>query len=158
MMLGPKGNCSRVVPGRSSARGFTLVRRGPRRGATAVEFALIAWLAFFPILFGIIELGRGLMVTELLNDAARIGCRAGVVEGKTTSDIQTAVNNFLPTVGINTDTVTVQVNDGSADASTALAGDELTVIVTTPVSKVTWLPGGKFLSGNLTGQFTLRRE
>jgi hypothetical protein len=105
-----------------------------------------------------IELGRGIMVIHLLTNAARQGCRVGIIEGKATSDITTAVTNALAPVGISGDVVTVDVNDNSADASTAKAGDEITVIVSVPVSKVTWLPGGTYLSGTLSGKYTLRRE
>jgi hypothetical protein len=35
---------------------------------------------------------------------------------------------------------------------------EITVVVSIPVSSFTWLPNGGFLSGSLTGQFTMRRE
>jgi Flp pilus assembly protein TadG len=112
----------------------------------------------FGAVLGMIEVGRGIMVVHLLNNAARAGCRVGILEGKSTNDITTAVNNTLIPVGIKSDTVTVQVNDGLADASTAQAGNEITVVVTVPVSKVTWLPGGVFLSGSLSGQYTLRRE
>jgi hypothetical protein len=54
--------------------------------------------------------------------------------------------------------VTVQVNDATADASTAQSGDEITVIVTIPASSVSWLPGSTYLNLNLYGQYTLRRE
>jgi Flp pilus assembly protein TadG len=128
-----------------------------RPGAACLELAVVAPV-FFLIVFGMIEIGRALMVTHLFTHAARQGCRVGVIEGKSTSDIQTAVANALTAQGISSDTVTVQVNDGSADASSAKPGDEITVLVSVPVSSVTWLPGGGFLSGNLSSQYTLRRE
>jgi hypothetical protein len=54
--------------------------------------------------------------------------------------------------------VTVQVNNAAADCATAQAGDEITVIVSVPVSSVTWVPGGTFLPGTLNAQYTLLRE
>jgi Flp pilus assembly protein TadG len=132
-------------------------KRARRLGATAIEFALVAPLLFL-IFFGLVEVARGLMVAHLLSNAARQGARAGVVEGQSTANIQAVVTNALAAQGINSDVVTVQVNDGSTDASTATAGAEITVLVTVPVSQVTWLPTGSFLSGNLAGQYTLRRE
>jgi Flp pilus assembly protein TadG len=128
-----------------------------RRAATSVEFAIVSG-AFFLFLFGLIEVSRGLMVTHLLTNAAREGCRVGVVEGKSTSDITTTVVNRLNQQGVSSEGVTVQVNDNTADASTAKMGDEITVKVTVPVASVTWVPGGGFLTGNLGGQYTLRRE
>ena len=133
-------------------------RKLPRRsGANTVEFAVIAPV-FFMFILGLIEVGRGIMVVHLLTNAARVGARTGVIEGTSTAQIKTAVVNSLNQQGIASETTTVQVNDGSADASTANAGDEITVKVSVPVSQVTWLPGGQYLSGNISGQFTLRRE
>src|SRR5262245_24654317 len=128
-----------------------------RHGTTILEFAIVGPI-FFMMVLGIIEMARGLMVAQLLTAGARVGCRVGVIEGKSTQNITTAVNTFLSGVGINGDTATVLVNDGSADASTAQAGDEITVTVSIPVSKITWVPGGLWPTGNLSGQFTMRRE
>jgi Flp pilus assembly protein TadG len=128
-----------------------------RRAAAAVEFAVVAPVLFILVL-GTVEVGRGLMVIQLLTNAARAGCRTGVIEGKATSDINTTVTTILTAQGITTEGVTVQVNDGSADASTARSGDEITVKVSIPTSKITWVPGGSYLQGTLSGQYTLRRE
>jgi Flp pilus assembly protein TadG len=136
-----------------SARRRSLIRRG----ASAVEFAVVAPV-FFAIIFGMIEVGRGLMVMHQLNNAARAGCRAGAIEGKATSDITAAVVACLTAQGVNSESVTVQVNDVSEDASLAQASDEITVKVSIPVGKVTWVPGGSYLQGSLSGQCTLRRE
>jgi Flp pilus assembly protein TadG len=130
---------------------------GGRPAVTALEFAMVA-PALFVLILGIFELGRGIMVIHALTNAARIGCRVGAIEGTSTSTITAAVTANLTAVGISSDTVTVQVNDGSADASTAKAGDEITVKVTVPASSVTWVPGGQHLTGTLSGQYTLRRE
>lgn len=129
-----------------------------RRGTTAVEFAFVGSIVFL-MFFGILELGRALMVTHLLTNAARAGCRAGVVEGTTTASIKSVVAQALTGVGISGDTVTVQVNDGATDASASKAGDEITVVASISASSVSWLPFQKFLSGKtLTGQYTLQRE
>ncbi len=137
-----------------------------RRATTAVEFAVVAPI-YLLVVLGIIELGRGLMVEMLLFNAARIGARTGTLEGTSTANINTAVTDYLSSVGMSTESVTVDVNDNVKDASTAVAGDEITVVVSISASTVTWIPGMKlvgFLSNNsgkdttLTGQFTLRRE
>jgi hypothetical protein len=93
-----------------------------------------------------------------MNNAARQGCRVGIIEGKSTADITAAVKSALSAQGINAEVATVQVNDATADASTARAGDEITVTVTVPVANVTWPPGGQFLKGSIAGRYTLRRE
>jgi Flp pilus assembly protein TadG len=121
------------------------------------EFAVVASV-FFLLILGFIELARGLMVAHLLTNAARAGCRTGIIEGKANSDVTTAVSNILTAQGISGDSVTVLVNDGSGDIVNSKAGDEITVTVSIPTSKVTWLPGGHYLVGNLSGQYTLKRE
>jgi Flp pilus assembly protein TadG len=129
-----------------------------RRGTTSVEFAFVGSIVFL-MFFGILELGRALMVTHLLTNAARVGCRAGVVEGTTTASIKTVVTQALTGVGITAENVNVQVNDGSTDASASKAGDEITVVASIPASSVSWLPFQRFMTGkSLTGQYTLQRE
>jgi Flp pilus assembly protein TadG len=134
------------------------VRNG-RSATAAVEFAVIAPV-FFLLVLGLVEVGRGIMVTHELNSAARDGCRVGVLPNKGYSDITAAVDNALQPQGIRGYSVTVLVNDvvvppGSFAPS---SNDQITVQVSVPVRNVTWLPGGQFLQGNLSGSFTLRRE
>ncbi len=128
-----------------------------RRGATVVEFALVTPV-FVLFVLGIIEIGRGLMVVSLLNNAARAGCRVGILDGASDSDINSAVTTALQGQNIPGTTVTVQVNGATADASTAASGDRISVTVSVPMTNITWVPGTQFLTGNLSGRCTLRRE
>jgi Flp pilus assembly protein TadG len=129
-----------------------------RRGTTAVEFAFVGSIVFL-IFFGVLEVGRALMVTHLLTNAARAGCRAGVIEGTSTTTITNATKAALTGVGISGENVTVTVNDGATDASASKAGDEITVKTSISAASVSWLPFQRFMSGKtLTGQYTLQRE
>jgi Flp pilus assembly protein TadG len=130
-----------------------------RAGAACVEFT-VAGLVFFILILGTFEIGRALMVQHLLTNAAREGCRVGVLQGKSSTQITTAAVNRLADQGIGGAVASVQVNDGSADASNAQSGDEITVKVTVPVSKITWLPFTNYIDGSLylNSQYTLRRE
>jgi Flp pilus assembly protein TadG len=131
-----------------------------RRGATAVEFALVAPL-FFVLVLGIIEFGRAFMVIELLNEAARQGCRQAIIEGTSSAQIKQTATNFLTSVGINGEVAGVSVNDAPVDtveAQNMPAYTEMTVMVTVPVNSVTWVPNGIFPTGTLKGQYTMRRE
>lgn len=133
--------------------------RPARRGATAVEFAFVAPL-FFLIVLGIIEISRACMVTELLTEAARRACRQSVIEGTSSSTIQQAAVNYLTSVGVNGESVNVLVNDqpaGSTNVQTMPAYTEITVVVSVPISNVAWTPLF-FVPGNLSGQYTMRRE
>jgi len=122
-----------------------------------VEFAVVASV-FFVIVLGILEVARGLMVSHLVSNAARLGCRTAILPGKSTEDITSVVKSVLTAEGVNGGKISVEVNDADKDAATAQAGDRITVIVSVPVKDVTWVPGGHFLSGNLTGRSSLRRE
>jgi Flp pilus assembly protein TadG len=128
-----------------------------RGGASALEFAIVAPL-FFLLVFGLVELGRCLMVQHLLTNAARQGCRVAVIEGKTTADVNTTVTNLLSGQGISGATTTVQVNGATADASTAVAGDKINVSVSIPAGSTSWVPNAQYCLGTITGAYTLRRE
>jgi Flp pilus assembly protein TadG len=124
-----------------------------------VEFAAVAPVLFL-LIFGIIEFARAFMVQQLLTEAARKGCRAAVVEGATSQQIKTAAMNCLNVVGITAETVRISINDApldSVDPSSAPANSEITVVVSVPTSAVSWLPGAVYVTGTISGQFTLRR-
>ena len=150
--------------------GRTRIRR---LGSATVEFAIVAPI-FFVLVLATIEFGRCMMVTELLTEAARKGCRKGIIDGTTTQQITDAATNFLTGLGINGESVQVVINDGNgnvAEAQHMPSYTEITVTVQIPVSNVTWMPTagmkipvpgvgdvGIGPSGNLSGQFTMRRE
>ena len=110
------------------------------------------------LVMGIIELGRVLMVQHLMTNAARQACRVGVLGGTSTQSISATALQALTSQGVTSTQATVQVNDGSADASTAKSGDEITVIVSVPMSNISWVPLPAYSSGTVTGRYTLRRE
>lgn len=136
-------------------------RRLPRRGAAMVEFAVVAPI-FFLIVFGVIEFGRGLMVQQLLTNAARNGARTAILGNSSTSSIQASVKAELKKLGLSTTntTVNVQVNDATSPGLTTAtaSGTEITVQALVPVKDVTWLPTNTFLKNNLSAQFTMRME
>ena len=132
-------------------------RPSARPGAAAVEFAAVGSI-FFVLVMGIVEVGRALMVQHQLTYAARMGCRVGIIPGKSNADITAATIGALNAQGVSGESVSVQVNDGSVDASTAQSGDEITVLVSIPVANVSWVPFPKYVSGSLSGQYTLRHE
>ena len=130
----------------------------PRRAAAVVEFAVVAPL-LFALVLGIIEFGRAMMVLELLNNAARAGCRAGVLSGSTNTDVNSAITTALTGSGVNSPSTTIDVNGSQADVSTAQTGDTISVTVSVGADAVTWLPVPQFLGGKtLTGIVAMRRE
>jgi Flp pilus assembly protein TadG len=130
----------------------------PRRAISSVECALL-----FPLLallvIGIAEVGRAILVSQVLADAVRQGCRTGIQPSNSTADITTDVNTVLSDNNIPTAsaTITVLVNGQSKDASTAVRGDQISVQVSIPFSQVSWgiihyLGGGATLSSTLVMQ------
>ncbi|MDX6765963.1 MAG: TadE/TadG family type IV pilus assembly protein [Candidatus Methylacidiphilales bacterium] len=89
------------------------LRPGSRRGQGVVEFALLVPVLLL-LLMGIIELGWLMNVNLQVTNAAREGARAASV-GKTTTNVNTRVTNFLNTYNI-TPVVTIQYsqNNGSS--------------------------------------------
>lgn len=142
--------------------GLRKLALGGRRGASIVEFAFVAPVMFL-IVFGIIELGRALMVVELVTGAARAGARTGILPGKISSDVATTANNYLNAVGIANNAVTISVNNvvigqGTDPLTGATPGSEVTVKVVASATQVTWMPAAIFPTGNLAGQFSMRRQ
>src|SRR5262245_20918447 len=98
-------------PGRTGDNNLPApLSRSLRGGSVTLEMALVEPIFFFMV-FGIIEVGRGFMVTHLLRNAARDGCRYAILQGTTTTQIKSIVTNDLASQGINGSTVTVAVND-----------------------------------------------
>ena len=117
---------------------FVITCRPNRRGVAVVEFALV--LPFFILLvFGMIEVGRGIMVSQILTNAAREGAREAILEGSTTSQVKTVVRDYLTRTSISGGTVKV-----SPSPSSAKAREPVTVSVSVPVSDVLWIASSRF--------------
>jgi Flp pilus assembly protein TadG len=67
---------------------------GAQRGATAVEFAIVASL-FFILLLGIVEMGRLLWTWNAAAEATRLGARMAVVCDKNDASIVTRMRERL---------------------------------------------------------------
>lgn len=120
-------------------------RKCRRRGAAAVEFAVTAPV-FLLLVFGIIELGRVMMVKNALTNAAREGCRTAVLA--TTMDtnrVQASVSRYVDGV-LSFARVTVDITPKSGWEAID-SGTDVQVTLSVPYSQVTWLPFGS-LVGN----------
>jgi len=70
-----------------------------QRGATAVEFALVAAFGgLFILLIGVFELGRALYVMSYANEATTLGARVAIVCGKDDSRILQRMRQVMPTL------------------------------------------------------------
>jgi Flp pilus assembly protein TadG len=116
---------------------------GKRRGAAIVEFAVVAPI-FLTLIAGTIEIGRAIVVVQLLTNASREGARVGGYSTTSaTSTVTTAVNSYLSNEGISGATTTVSPSPPSAAAE----GSPVSVTVSIPYSSVSWLPSPFFLGG-----------
>src|SRR3954468_4354414 len=101
-----------------------------RRGAAVPEFALVAPI-FFMMVIGFIEFGRALMVQQILVNASRVGARMASTTGSTSTNVQSAVQNY--TTGVAVPGVIVAV---SPNPATATAGTAITVTASVPFGTV----------------------
>jgi len=121
-----------------------------RQGIAAAEFALLAPLLFFLVL-GLIEMGRAIMVKVTLANAARKGCRTGIMAQKSTADIQSEVMNIMtdngydstkfnpPQTGFINITITDPDGNSLTEALDAPMGSVISVQVGIPVSSTMWV-------------------
>ena len=127
--------------------------RGKRRGASVVEFAIVAPV-FFLMVIGFIELGRALMVQQVLINASRVGVRQAIVVGATAAAVQTAVQDYAQSVAVAGVTVAV-----TPDPAATNAGDMITVTTSVDFADVSWLTSPWFLGGKtLTASSKMSKE
>jgi Flp pilus assembly protein TadG len=151
---------------RSPFHSFTRPQTAHRSGAAVVEMALVMPI-FCMLVLGIVEFGRGFMVGQLLNDAAREGARSAILTGSTNAAVEADAKTFMvDTVKCLaadvTVTITITEAAGNAAASNILANahkrDLCKVKVSVPFSKVSFLPGNYLKTATLSGQSAMRHE
>lgn len=140
--------------------------RNVRRGAAAVEMAFVLPI-FLMLLLGIVEFGRGMMATQLLQHAAREGSRRGALQNSTNATVTDSVKEFLTdSLGVDEDDITVGISI-IADPSNTTTGNEISdasrrdlveVEVEVDYASVSLIPG-KWLNGaTLRGTSVMRKE
>lgn len=130
-----------------------------RRGAAAVEMALVLPV-FVTVTLGMIELGRGIMVAQLMTNAAREAARTAIIDGSTDASVANVAKSFLQTAAkVNPSDVSVTITNASGgNVASAQPRDLITVNVSLPYSKVSWLPP-KYLAGkSLSATSAMRHE
>ena len=120
------------------------------------------------IVFVSIDLGRSIMVLDLLNHAARQGCRVGVLPGNGNSDITNGVNTSLDNVGIKVpqppgiDVLPLGSSswESPGNAGNAKTGDAIRVTVSISYKNVTWLAFNWFMDSKakLSGTVVMCKE
>lgn len=136
-----------------------LRRLGKRKGTSAVEMACVAPV-LVALVMGIIESSRLGMVSQLLTTAAREGCRAAVIPGSSQSTVQARVEEVLAGSGVPAGTVTPTCEGGYSWTS-APKGTAITVSMSVPYSKVSWISIPYFLKNatvSASATFSSERE
>jgi Flp pilus assembly protein TadG len=137
---------------RANRSGQRRVRTAPR-GVAAVEFAIVAPI-FFMLVIGIIEVGRAIMVQQVLINASRVGARRAAMLSSTEGEVLAAVTEFTTGVGVSSVTATV-----TPDPETAEGGTPLTVSTSVSYANVSWLPTPWFMGGKtLSSSAVMRKE
>jgi Flp pilus assembly protein TadG len=127
--------------------------RRQRKGVAAVEFAIVAPV-FFLMVIGIIEIGRAMMVQQVLINASRVGARRAVMLSSSEQAVIDAVKEYAAGVGVRG--VTVSVSPNPATAST---GEAVTVNTSIGFDQVSWLPAPWLMGGrDLASSSVMRKE
>lgn len=125
-----------------SARPMVKGRSGIRRGAAAVEMAVLLPL-FIVLLFGLWEASRLVHVQQIVSNAAREGARQAATAAKTTDQVIEAVNNYLLRAGIPTSGVAVTIENLTDPARSnpidARQMDHLRVTVQVDPETIAWI-------------------
>jgi Flp pilus assembly protein TadG len=133
-----------LLPGRHAGRS--------RPGAAIVEFAFVLVLFLLPVMLGMIELSRAMMVKQTLTAAARKGARTGILHLYGNTDIANDSTNIMRDAGFDTTkfnppsvgSIDIVVTDPGgntlADALDAPSGSTISVTVSIPVSSFAWIP------------------
>ena len=127
--------------------------RSQRRGVAAVEFAFVAPI-FFLLVLGIIEIGRAMMVQQVLVNAARVGARRAVMLSSDEQSVIDSVTEYAAGVGVVGVAATVSPNP-----ATAGPGQPVTVNVSIGFNQVSWLPAPWLMGGrDLESSSVMRKE
>ena len=119
----------------------------------AVEFAIVLPL-LLTLLLGLMEIGRLVEVSQILDNAARESGRQASTGQRSTAEVRDAALDSLRFAGIETDGVVVTLENltepSRADPSRAEQLDRIAIKVSLPIDNLDWmaLDRGKWVAGN----------
>lgn len=136
-----------------------------RLGSATVELA-VCFPIFMLILLGIVEFGRAMSINQMLNSAARIGCRAAILDGSSGSNVTSVVKqHVVNTLGCQPSSVNVAITATSgqngatlSDVSQASTGDLIKVNVFVPFGDVSWGVKRWMGTANVRGECSMQHE
>ena len=125
-----------------------------RRGASAVEFAMIAPV-MIGFTFGLVELGRITLVKQTATHASREGARVAVRPAATTEQVIEQVNEELALWDLEGATIEIE----PSVLETAEPGTQVTVRVSMSLDSISWIPDYfSFGTNSLVAETSMRRE
>ena len=108
----------------------------------AVEFAIVLPL-LLALLLGLMEIGRLVEVSQILDNAARESGRQASTGQRSTAEVRDAALDYLRFAGIKTDGVVVTLENltesSRADPSQAEQLDRIAIKVSLPIDNVDWM-------------------
>jgi Flp pilus assembly protein TadG len=110
---------------------------------------------FILLVFGIIEVGRAIMVQQLLINATREGARQAVLPSATVDSVKESVIDYLDGASIDVSAENVTV---TPDPAEAVLNERITVVVEVPYSDVSWIPSFYLERENLRASTSMRSE
>jgi Flp pilus assembly protein TadG len=119
-----------------------------QRGTATLEFALVGVL-LFTICFGAVEGGYYFYCKNMMEGAAREGCRAGIVAGATTTTMNSTIEYQLQIAGLVPSGTTV-----TSSGNTYLIGNYTVEYFDNNTSTPTTNPGNIVTGDNLIVQIT----
>ena len=124
-----------------------------RSGVATVELAICLPI-FFLVLWGNVEIGRGLMAKQVLINAAREGSRACIVGGLNAADTAKIVEEYAQRNLVSNVTVSVVPDPATADL-----GEPITVTVEVEYGEIS-IVAPMFFSdeSRLSAESTMRKE
>lgn len=141
-------------------------QQASRNGAALVEAAMVLPI-FFLAIVGIVEFGRGMMVSQMVTNASREGARQAVLDGSTNAAIRTYIETKLSgALNVAPADVDIQITI-TPDPSNSTTGHELanaqpydlaTINVSVPFDKVSFFAGGFMQGKHLKAETTMRHE
>jgi len=152
---------SRIRPRTTRVLGHR--RKIARRGAAVVELALLLPL-LCTITLGMMEIGRGTMVSRALSTAARNGAQVAVLPTTlSNATVISRINSVLTDNNLSLSTANppkIFVNGVLADVSTAMTNDKITVTVQINASQTSLTNFSVSLLQNMTysGTITMMRQ
>jgi hypothetical protein len=125
-----------------------------------VEFVIVVPLILLTLI-GVLELGRAVMVKQILTNGAREGARKAILPGATTAGVTSVVTNYFDNTTIAAANRVVAVRDSNGNdinVENLPPKEPVHVFVSVPFDEVSfglsiWLGGG-----TLSAQVVMRKE